>query len=165
MHTLCLRLVSFTLLWLCFPVAHADFERDPTEACAFLAEARLDAGGYRRIGEGLYQCRSRRRNLPLGGGRTQHMLRYLAHGDEQIVRQLRLILFINSTSQVQAAHQRLLRYARMLVKNALGVDLPEGAANAILKIATGTWNLNDAELVLQQGQVRTGSYEYRLIIR
>jgi len=102
--------------------------------------------------------------LPLGGGQT-HTLRYLAQGDEKTVRQLRLILFINSRRQVQAAHQRLLRNARLLVENALGVDLPEGPVNAILTVATGTWNLNDAELVLQQGQVRMGSYEYRVIIR
>jgi len=83
MPTVYHRLLTFTLLWLCFPAANAAFEHDPTEACAFLAEAGLGAGGYRRIGEGLYQCASRRRNLPLGGGQT-HTLRYLAQGDEQL---------------------------------------------------------------------------------
>ena len=152
------------LFWLWSPTAGAAFQASPEAACAFLTEAGLRGRNYRRIGEGLYRCNSRRRNLPFGGSEV-HAMRFQAQGDAQHVRQLRLTLYVNSKRQVQPAHRRMLENGQLLVQKALEVNMPTEVVRTLLDGATGTWNVAGAAVVLEKSQIQSISHQYHLIIR
>ena len=155
-------LTALLLLW--FPTAGAAFQADPEAACAFLSDVGLRGRNYRSIGEDLYQCRSRRRNLPLGGAQV-HTMRFQAQGDPDHVRRLRLTLYVNSRQQVQAAFRRMLRTGQLLVERSLNVKMPEEVVRRLVDGATGTWELAGAEVALEKRQIRAVTFEYHLVIR
>jgi len=152
------------LLCLWFPTAGATFQTTPEAACAFLSEVGLNERNYRHVGGGVYRCASSRRRLPLGGAQV-HTVRYRAQGDPHNVRQLKLTLYVNSRRQVQAARRRMLEYGQRLVKKALAVSMPGGAAGSLLNGATGTWKVAGADVILEKSQIRSSSHQYHLIIR
>lgn len=152
------------LLWLCSPTAGAAFQAEPEAACAFLSDIGLNGRTYRRVGEDLYRCISRRRNLPFGGAQV-HTMRYLAQGGPHNVRQLRLTLYINSRSQMQAALRRMLENGRLLLERALETNMPEEVVRRLLDGATGTWQVAGADVVLEKSQIQSSSQEYHLLIR
>ena len=157
-------LICSLVPWLWSPTAGAEFKADPETACNLLSDIGLRGRNYRHIGEGLYQCRSRRRNLALGGNRT-HAMRFQAQGDQDTVRQLRLTLFVNSREQLQATFRRMLRDGQLLMNRALQVEMPEEVVRRLLDGATGTWQAAGADVVLERSQVRAVTFEYHLVIR
>jgi hypothetical protein len=138
---------------------------DPSTACAYLADAGLDAqGDYHATGGGAYACASAGKTL-LGGSPVHHEIRYIATGGAEAVDSLVLELSINSVDDVQRAHETLVERAEQLLDLALGVDLPEAARQAILAGAGGRWTVDGSELVVARRPSRARLYALRLQIR
>ena len=109
-------------------------------------------------GGGSFRCESRRRTLPLGG-EPAHEIRYFAAGTAGRVESLNLQLTINSREEIQAAHRRLLNYTAELAKDALGAEVPEEMAAAILSANNGQFEIGGKQATVRKAQVRGLFYE------
>lgn len=142
----------------------AGLRLDPQAACDFLADERLRTrGGYRQSGN-LHRCASQRRNLG-GSGRVQNNIRYIAWGDAEAVTGLRLELRVNSGSSVQRAHRQLVDHGRLLIKRALGAEMPEEVESAILSATTGSWDIKGSTVSLERIVAGQPGHELRLVIQ
>lgn len=121
----------------------------PATACGLLADQRLDTRGYAEARANLFQCASPARPLP-DGRPVPHAIRYHAAGDRFRVEQLQLDLLLRSPGEVGPAYRELARLADLLVQRALGQPLPDGAVQAVLVGAAGTWAVAGSEVAVQR---------------
>jgi hypothetical protein len=153
-------IASATLASLIPALASAGYRYDKVnEACQFLSNMGLRAGEYRHVLDGPYRCSSHRKELPVGGA-TPDTIRYLAEGGPDSVIRLKLDLEVNSLQEAEMAHQRLLKYARQLIKRALDSDIPDQTEAAIRSGTPGEWPIGGAEIRLEK--VKLGMIGYTL---
>ena len=132
----------------------------PDVACRWMADEGLATrGGYKEMAGGKFRCASFRVPMPLGGA-ANHEVRYFADGEQARVRSLNLQLYIRSRENIQAAHRRLLDYARTIADKALGRTIPEAVARTLLSATEGRFVDGDVEWVLEKAQIRGLAYEY-----
>ena len=140
------------------------FRADPAAACDFMAEQGLRTrGGYRASGDS-HGCTSQRRNL-ISGGQLNNSIRFLAQGDAEKVTRLTLELQVNSRTGIQRAHRHLVDYARVLMMNALGIEMSEEIEAAILSAIKGSWEVGDSLVTLERIVLNAPAYELRLRIQ
>lgn len=136
----------------------------PDEACALLGDRRLAARGEYRPSGDVHQCRSARRNIT-GSSDVPHDIRFVAQGDADLVRRLRLDLRVNSRSGVQRALRRLADDAELLTQQGIGEALPAAVREAIMGATDGEWPVGDRKLMLNRITAGAGLFEMRFSIR
>jgi len=140
------------------------FHAEPSLACDFLAEEGLRTrGGYRASGD-VHRCRSQRRNL-IGGGNVNNSIRFVAQGNADAVKELRLELQVNSGSAVQRAHRQLVGYGNALLQAAMGTEMPDEIEAAILSAVSGSWSVGGSTVSLERIVLGGPGYELRLRIQ
>ena len=118
--------------------AASGLELNPATACAALKSAHLDAGSYKDMGGGRYQCFSHRRQLPFGEP-NQNEVSYRASGDRAHVRRIELNLDVYSKRELQPTLGRMRDLGDRLVQELLGKPLDVEIANTLLAASSGEW--------------------------
>ena len=144
-------------------LAASGLEVTPAQACAALQSARLDAGSYADMGDGQYQCRSRKLRLPFGDP-EQNEVSYRVSGAHERVTRIELSLEVYTRRELQASLGRLRDLGDSLVQALFGAPLEAEIAATLLAAGTGEWVWQGMRLELRRNTA-SGHRGFRYTLR